>query len=114
MSAPVNGPPYRLVLFPTEAARLRRWRDWAQSQGGQVLDDFVRTARTVTYRLQHEPLEWGDRNFTYHHLGLDVRFGTYLMFNVRYLVSEADRIVYVQRFLFVKSYPHGQPPDDQE
>jgi hypothetical protein len=41
-----------------------------------------------------------------------VYFGTYLMFNVRYMVSETMRIVYVQRFLFVKNYPHGQPPEE--
>lgn len=105
-------PPYRVVLWPSEADRLRRWLGWARQCGGQILGDFLQTANTVQYRLQHEPLAWGDPNFTYRHLGLEVRFGTYLMFNVRYLVSEATRIVYVQRFLFVKSYPLGQPLDE--
>ncbi len=114
MSPPAHPPPlYRVVLLASERERLRRWRVWAVACGGQILDDFLRTARTVQYRLGYEPLEWGDHHYTLHHLDLDVKFATYLMFNVDYAVSERHRIVYVRRFLFVTSYPHGQPPADE-
>jgi hypothetical protein len=74
------------------------------------MDDYLRTLRTINFRLIHEPLDWGEGRYTLHELGIEMRFGTFLMLSVWYGVLEPQGLVYAQRFLFRRDYPHGQPP----
>ena len=101
--------PFQLIISSAEIRKLNAWTEWAKRSG--VLDDYLRTLKTINYRLAYEPDDWGEPKYTLRDLNLRMFFGTFMMLNVWYGVDDEHRKVYVKVFQFRTNYPFGQPPE---
>ena len=101
--------PFKIIISGKEINKLKTWTEWARQSG--VLDDYLRTLKTINYRLEYEPDEWGDPKDTLTELNLRMFFGTFMMLNVWYGVHDEHRRVYVKTFQFSPTYPLAPPPD---
>lgn len=101
--------PFQIVIPGKEIRKLKTWTEWAGRAG--VLDDLLRTLKTINYRLAYEPDEWGEPKYILNELNLRMFFGTFMMLNVWYGVNEEHRKVYVKVFEFCPTYPLVPPPD---
>ena len=101
--------PFQIVIPGRELQKLTDWTEWARQSG--VLDEFLRTLKTINFRLAYEPDEWGEPKYTLKGMKLRMFFGTFMMLNVWYGVHDEHRRVYVKTFQFSPTYPLAPPPD---
>ncbi len=100
---------YQVIISQDELDKLKRWGEWAKEKG--FLDEFLVGLRTINFRLSREPAEWGEPRYHLKNLKLEMRFGTFSMFNVWYGVSSERPVVFVKVFQFRSDYRHGTPPE---
>ena len=96
----MTDPPYQLFELPGVAAGFRAAADQARRQGRLPL--FVRAARWVMEELARTPGEFGESREWHEHARIQARCGFARPLYVEFGVDEANRIVYLRRFVLVR------------
>ena len=86
--------PFRVIYSERIRQRVRLLGAVAVRLG--VGQEFVDALKVVTEALASEPLEWGDRQYRLHAMGLLNCHRLYSIFHVSYAVDEDRRIVYLK------------------
>lgn len=107
--ATANGRPgYKVSVLPSAREKLRAFRDQAVLRGLEPA--FRLDMQGVERRLEHDPFDWGDPQFDYHHLGMTRRRGRAAFLYVYYAVHEQGRAVFIRDFDLNPHGPLGGPP----
>jgi hypothetical protein len=100
---------FRVVIPPSEAAKLRDWAAWATGHG--LRDRFMRALNIINYRLNFEPREtWSEEYRELSGLRLQLRFGAEDMLGVDFGVHLDESMVFVKRFSWISPKNQQRPP----
>ena len=95
--------PYEVVRSEVTRDQLKVWGKIAKERGR--LAEYTAALRIVEYRLQYEPLEWGDPLYDLPNLGLVMYRGIWKFLSVLYCVRDDKKLVLVSTYRLLDNNP---------
>lgn len=99
---------YHVSFSGFQLEQIARWYAWSKRVGLEF--EFLKCIRTMTYRMEYEPLEWGDPVTRMKGMNAYKFHGVSPMLNVWYAVHRVQPQVFVSRVQF-RGDVNPKPPD---